>query len=202
MLHGWLGFSALAYLIALIAASTGLRRGEVAALSAEHVDVKDGTLAVEWAVDAADDPQSLKRPKTKASRRIVTVNPRVLDALAPVISEALARAPVPAPQGPALHLLFPSPTGSLLDPDWITRAWKRWMNGPGRQLGLPRIRFHDLRDTHATILLDRDVPLITVSQRLGHGYTLTTEKRYAHVTPRMKRRAAQVTAEVLDAFDP
>lgn len=190
------------YLIALIAASTGLRRGEVAALSAEHVDVKDGTLAVEWAVDAASHPQSLKRPKTKTSRRIVTVSPRVLDALALVISEALARAPVPAPQGPALHLLFRSPTGSLLNPDWITGAWGRWMDGPGRQLGLPRIRFHDLRDTHATILLDRGVPLIVVSQRLGHAGVSITEKRYAHVTSRMKRRAAQVTAEVLDAFGP
>ena len=96
-----------------------------------------------------------------------------------------------------------------LRPRLLRRLSRRHRWSRGRRLcclpfgaAYPRIRFHDLRDTHATILLDWDVPLITVSQRLGHGYTLTTEKRYAHVTPRMKRRAAQVTAEVLDAFDP
>lgn len=108
------------YPFVLIAASSGLRRAEIAALSAEHIDVKGAVIEVNWATDAKRKPLGLKRPKSKKSRRVVTVSRAMLDALAPVISDALGRAPMPAPRGPDLHLLFLSRTGSLLRPEWIT----------------------------------------------------------------------------------
>ena len=65
--------------------------------------------------------------------------------------------------------------------------------------GMPRIRFHDLRHTHATLLLRAGVPVKVVSERLGHaspGFTLNV---YQHVLPGMQAEAAEVFERLLDA---
>src|SRR5690606_35536416 len=65
--------------------------------------------------------------------------------------------------------------------------------------GLPRIRFHDLRHTHATMLLRAGVPVKVVSERLGHaspGFTLNV---YQHVLPGMQAEAAEVFERLLDS---
>ena len=67
-----------------------------------------------------------------------------------------------------------------------------------KRSGLPRIRLHDLRHTHATLLLKAGVPIKVVSERLGHatpGFTMAT---YQHVLPGMQAEAAETFAELLD----
>ena len=67
-----------------------------------------------------------------------------------------------------------------------------------RRSGLPRVRFHDLRHTHATLLLKAGVPIKVVSERLGHstpGFTMAT---YQHVIPGMQQEAARTFAEILE----
>lgn len=64
--------------------------------------------------------------------------------------------------------------------------------------GLPRIRLHDLRHTHATLLLKGGVPIKVVSERLGHstpGFTMAT---YQHVLPGMQAEAARAFAALLE----
>ena len=66
------------------------------------------------------------------------------------------------------------------------------------QSGLPRIRLHDLRHTHATLLLKAGVPIKVVSERLGHstpGFTMAT---YQHVLPGMQAEAAKTFAALLE----
>jgi integrase len=68
-----------------------------------------------------------------------------------------------------------------------------------KRSGLPRIRFHDLRHTHATLLLKARIPIKVVSERLGHstpGFTMAT---YQHVLPGMQAEAAMTFAELLAA---
>ena len=63
--------------------------------------------------------------------------------------------------------------------------------------GLPRIRLHDLRHTHVTLLLKAGVPIKVVSERLGHatpGFTMAT---YQHVLPGMQAEAARAFAALL-----
>jgi integrase len=63
--------------------------------------------------------------------------------------------------------------------------------------GVPAIRLHDLRHTHATILLQDREPLSTVSQRLGHRSEIVTMTVYSHVLPGDQRRAANRFAELV-----
>ena len=67
-----------------------------------------------------------------------------------------------------------------------------------KRSGLPRIRLHDPRHTHATLLLKAGVPIKVVSERLGHstpGFTMAT---YQHVLPGMQREAAETFASLLE----
>lgn len=63
--------------------------------------------------------------------------------------------------------------------------------------GVPRIRFHDMRHSHASWLLQAGVPVQVVSERLGHTSVKMTLDRYAHLMPGMQERAADVVGEVL-----
>jgi integrase len=65
--------------------------------------------------------------------------------------------------------------------------------------GLPRIRFHDLRHTAASIPLAHGVPTKIVSEMLGHASTSITDDIYAHVTPTMQRATAAIFDRVLSA---
>ena len=68
-----------------------------------------------------------------------------------------------------------------------------------RRLGMPRIRFHDLRHTHASLLVAAGIPIKVVSERLGHanpGFTMAT---YQHVMPGMGAEAADKFSQLLAA---
>jgi integrase len=66
-----------------------------------------------------------------------------------------------------------------------------------RKAGVPRIRFHDLRHTAATLMIAAGVPVKVVSEMLGHADVATTLRIYAHVLPNMQRDAAAVMERLL-----
>lgn len=87
----------------------------------------------------------------------------------------------------------PSPNGGPISPDSVNNMLKRVLE----RAGIPKVRFHDLRDTFATLALQNGVDFKTVSGVLGHfsaGFTLDT---YAHVTTSAQKEAAQVISSVL-----
>ena len=89
--------------------------------------------------------------------------------------------------------IFPSPTGGPMSPDSVLHMLQRVL----KRAGLPRIRFHDLRHTFATMALQNGVDVKTVSSMLGHysaGFTLDT---YAHVTTDAQLKAAQTMGNIL-----
>ena len=90
--------------------------------------------------------------------------------------------------------MFPSPaTGEMYYPDSVVNLHKKIL----KDAGLPHTRFHDLRHTFATLALQNDVDIKTVSGMLGHfsaGFTLDT---YAHVTTSAKREAAKTMGSIL-----
>ena len=89
--------------------------------------------------------------------------------------------------------VFPSPNGGPISPDSVLHMLHRVL----KRAGLPRVRFHDLRHTFATLALQNGVDIKTVSGMLGHfsaGFTLDT---YAHVTSAVQRQAAQTMGNVL-----
>ena len=89
--------------------------------------------------------------------------------------------------------VFPSATGGPISPDSVLHMLHRVL----KRAGLPKVRFHDLRHTFATLALQNGVDIKTVSGMLGHfsaGFTLDT---YAHVTSAAQRQAAQTIGNVL-----
>ena len=92
-----------------------------------------------------------------------------------------------------LDLVFATEIGSAIQPTNLGRAFRRIVG----RAGVPRIRLHDLRHTHATILLANGTHAKVVSERLGHASSAFTMDVYSHVLPDMQREAA----DQLDRLD-
>jgi integrase len=88
------------------------------------------------------------------------------------------------------ELVFPKPDGSWVHPQSFSQIFDRKV----AQLELPAISLHDLRHTHATLLLRASVPVKVVSERLGHASAAFTMSVYQHVLPGMQAEAASVFA--------
>lgn len=87
--------------------------------------------------------------------------------------------------------VFAHPDGTAWDPSTITHAFKNII----RKAGLPRVRLHDLRHTHATLMLKAGVHPKIVQERLGHSTIATTIDTYSHVLPGLQEAAARAFDE-------
>ena len=96
-------------------------------------------------------------------------------------------------------LVFARPDGTPTNPDLFSQSFDRFV----ARSALPRIRLHDLRHTHASILLKAGVPVKVVSERLGHASPAFTITVYQHVLPGMQADAAMVFSDlVAEALEP
>lgn len=93
-------------------------------------------------------------------------------------------------------LVFARADGSCLDPDVVSQQFDRLV----RRSGLPRIRFHDLRHTNATLGLAAGVHPKVMSERLGHTSIAITLDLYSHAIPALDADAADRIAAVVDGF--
>ena len=162
--------------------ATGLRRGELLGLKWTDIDWKNGIIKVRRQV-ARVDGQIVEAPlKTKNSYRAVTISQQAIEVLKQQKEKTNDQ------------YVFPSPNGGPISPDSVNNMLKRVL----ARAGIPKVRFHDLRHTFATIALQNGVDIKTVSGMLGHfsaGFTLDT---YAHVTTAAQKEAAQTIADVLN----
>jgi integrase len=88
---------------------------------------------------------------------------------------------------PDTDRIFAHPDGSWLNPDYFSQVFDRHL----AKSALPAIRLHDLRHTHASILLKQGIPLKVVSERLGHSNPAFTLSVYQHLLPGMQADAAK-----------
>jgi integrase len=93
--------------------------------------------------------------------------------------------------------VFGDLTGAVRDPDRLSQDWKRFIAARG----LPRVRLHSLRHSHASGLLAKRVDPGTVSKRLGHASVTTTMAIYAHAFDRNDEAAAEMFDALLKAAD-
>ncbi len=130
---------------------------------------------------------SVEELKTAKSRRRLQVSRFTLDALHEHRKQQLA-------EGTAGKLVFCDTEGNYLRRPNVAR---RSFHPILKRAGLPRIRFHDLRHTCATLLLLANEHTKVVSERLGHASTQTTENSYSHVLPTMQQRVAEAMNKIL-----
>jgi integrase len=178
----------------LLAVLCGLRRGEVAALRWQNVDLAAGRLAVLESAEQVGSTVRYKLPKNGKGRTL---------ALSTSLVEELRTHR--ARQGEELlkvgirlsdrTFVVAKADGSPLQPDTITQDWFRKLEGTS----LPRIRFHDLRHAHATHMLASGVHPKVASERLGHSKIGITLDLYSHVMPGMQEDAAKRVDDALQA---
>lgn len=169
------------YVLALV---MGMRRGELLGLRWDAVNLERQTLTVERSLQRVNGELALAMPKTAASVRTVPLPPAVVKALTEH-RERQAQERVAAGMEWKEHgLVFPSRIGTPLEPDNLRRSWHPLR----RRLGL-EIRFHDLRHSAVSLLLDLGAPPHTVRQIVGHSDIGVTMKVYAHASLDEQRKA-------------
>ena len=162
--------------------TTGLRRGELLGLKWSDIDLEKGDLRVRRQIGRINGKIIEMPLKTKNAYRTLPLSADAIDVLMQQRRKT----------GNS-EWVFPSPTGGPMSPDSVLHMLHRVL----KRAGLPKVRFHDLRHTFATLALQNGVDIKTVSGMLGHfsaGFTLDT---YAHVTTTAKREAARTMGNIL-----
>jgi integrase len=170
----------------LLALSTGMRRGETLALRWKNVDLERGTLRVVESLEQTKSGIRFKAPKTDRAR-VVTLPAFATEALRRHKREHAEELLMLGMRQTGENLVCGRADGLPLQPQTLTHHFTRLI---GRMKDLPRVRFHDLRHSHATqLLLDGIHPKIA-QERLGHASITTTLDLYSHVTDTMQNDAA------------
>ena len=138
-------------------------------------------------------PLRFKAPKTNKSRAITLPAFAVTELRRLKVQQAEELLAMGVRQT-ADTLVCPRFDGEPLSPNSLTHEFTRLV---GRMKGFPRVRFHDLRHSHATTLLETGVHPKAVQERLGHSTITTTMDIYSHVTETMQTDAAARLDEAL-----
>lgn len=194
--------------------ATGARRGELLALRWQDIDFEAGQVSIRRSLGSVrrhGSPSELIEGPTKTGKaRVVDIDEATVAALR---SLQRSRACLAFPLATSEALVFGDIEGQFLIPD--SQSWafnnaqancRKWQLERARQGAesdvvevelLPLIRFHDIRHTHATILLRAGVHPKIVMERLGHSNITTTMETYSHVLPTMQKEAAQAIGRAL-----
>ena len=172
---------------------TGTRFGEATALKVADVDLlaKPPTVRINKAWKRDGNSQFyIGATKTGAGKRTIGLNPALVDLLVPLVASRTGD-----------ELLFTTPKGERIDHRpywhyyWVPAVQAAQSHGLRKS---PRI--HDLRHTHASWLIQDGVNLFTISRRLGHTSTRTTEQVYGHLMPEALQAGADATERSISGF--
>jgi len=169
-----------------LALYTGMRRSELMGLKWSAVDIHNKTISVtQTLIRITGKGLIATEPKSSRSRRLVSLPPAAVALLSGLrVKQREDRQSVGIET--ASDYVFSRFDGSLIDPDTITHAFADII----KKAGLPHVRFHDLRHTHATIMMEQGVNPKTVAERLGHASVVITLDTYSHVLPGLQEEAA------------
>lgn len=175
-----------------LAAHTGMRRGEVVGLKWSDLDRANQRLSIPRTLQNVAGKPVEFAVKTRTSRRCIHLDDGTERVLARWRRQ-LSRQGLP--HGPD-DWMFLNAAGHSLSPESVTQLFDRVVK---RTTSLPRIRFHDPRHTHASLLIVAGVPIKVISERLGHAHPAFTMHTYQHLLPGMSAAAADQFAALLTA---
>jgi integrase len=166
------------YALFAVAVGSGCRVGELLAMQWSDVDFEKGTVEVRRSVSQTGGKNVIKEPKSRSGRRTITLPVFAVEALREHRKAALAAGLIASP-------VFCTGVGTILGKSNVRREFAavvKLANANG--VGIPsNIRFHDLRHSHASVLIASGASITAVSRRLGHADITITLKAYAHLMP-------------------
>lgn len=176
--------------VMILAAMTGLRKGELFALHWNAVNLDEGVLVVRKTLQEIRG-RKLKDPKTHAGKRVISLDPVAVEALRSRLRKALDEGFDPA----QVPIVFANIRGGyLLGSNFDRNVWY-----PIREsVGIPdTFVFHDLRHTQASLMLAAGVDLKVIQKRLGHRDFATTANTYSHLLQNAENEAVEKMAAMM-----
>ena len=161
-----------------------MRRGELLALRWQDVDLDRATLKVERSLEQTKAGLRFKSPKTRHSRRTVSLPPSAVAMLGQHRKDQLElRFQLGIGKHEPAALVFCNHDGAPISPNSFSVMWGRTV---------PQVTFHALRHTHASALIAGGVDVVTISRRLGHSSPTITLSVYAHLFSETDTKAAAI----------
>jgi len=175
-----------------LAVSTGMRIGEILGLKWSDVDFDQGVISIRRILQRTSEGLKLvDQTKTTKSRRLINISPSTVEVLKK--HRIKQKEEMIKYNYRNADLVFTTRSGKPVEP----RTFREYFATIVKKAGLPRIRFHDLRHTHATLLLQQGVHPKIVSERLGHTSISMTLDIYSHVIPSMQKEAAEMFDQII-----
>ncbi|MFB7282115.1 tyrosine-type recombinase/integrase [Streptomyces hydrogenans] len=177
-----------------LALRTGLRKGELLGLQWEDLDLSVGTASIRRTLQRTQTGGLTALPtKTRASERRIALPIECIHSLKEHREAQQAEREAAAEGSKGSSLVFATPAGGPIDPANLNRSFRALLD----RAGLRRIRFHDLRHSTATLLLEQGVELVVIKELLGHAHIGVTATVYAHVRLRLQRDAVDLLGSTL-----
>ncbi len=176
-----------------VLALTGVRRSELCGLRWQDIDLDRHRLTVNQAVTVIDGDEHVDSPKSRRSRRVIDLDADTVALLKRHRTTQLEMYLRLGATASASDRVFTNEIGTPIRPDSVGQAFVRLV----KESGIPLIRLHDLRHTHASHLLLAGINIKVVSERLGHSSVSFTLDTYAHVMPGQQAEAASAAAALL-----
>ncbi len=174
-----------------LALATGMRKGELLGLKWSDLDAEKGVLLVQRQLQEISGRFALQPPKTKAGRRKIQLGPETLKRLEAQRAKQAALQVANGNPWTEDSLMFTNSLGTFLDDSKVSKEFKKVL----KKAGLPSIRFHDLRHTSISFLLEMGTPVNTVQQRSGHSKASVTTDIYGHPIGHSQEEAAEKIEE-------
>lgn len=179
------------YHVFLLLATTGMRIGEVLGLRWRDVDLKNCKVTIQQQISFVKGGYVIQPPKTRSGNRTIPVPQQVIDVLKNVNEQQEFKEQFFGQDYQKdLDLVCCTDKGTPLYHGNFTARW----NSLIEKAGIPRIRIHDIRHTHASLLLQQGVNPKVVAERLGHANVSITLDTYTHLLPGIQEKAVDTFA--------
>ena len=180
------------YILAIL---SGMRRSEVLGLKWQNVDLATGNIRIVTTLQRVTGKGLVEgTPKTPRSRRQLPLHPMAVKVLTVIRDRQAAQRETAGEFWEESSYVFTNGVGRPIDSDLVSRDFAKIV----RKTGLPRITFHGLRHSFASLLLDEDVHPKVVQELLGHASVSTTMDIYSHLLPGIREKAITVLDGVIE----
>jgi len=178
-----------------LAIITGMRQMEILGLKWVDLDWVKQTIKVERQLERPDGKSGVhfSAPKTRLGRRTIALGGKTIQVLQNHYERQQEQRLKASDDWTEYDLIFTNRNGGPIHPRNLLRNFKQLLD----ESGLPAIRFHDLRHTAASLMLNNGIPPIVVSRRLGHSKASITLDIYGHLIPSMQAQAADLMDELV-----